>query len=237
MNPKRFSVVFSALLLLFLLSTSENFASVSSTQEKLRAVQLDLIKKQIQLIEAKALQASKDREAERDAAEKAAAAVDPTLSREEVARGLQDQIYDLQLVIRGLKPRSIEEETARIEAEIHAINSEVSTASGQRLLTLQRELQEALVDYEKLQADVRDSLEEELRQKQASVLRVQVRELQEKIARVPRPAPKKETSATPSTRDQIATIQEQLKAAQVRLVQEQMSVVQAKIFELQAEQK
>src|SRR3989344_7411346 len=116
------SVILAVLVLLFFVSTSSGLASVSSIQENLREIQLKLIKEKIKLIQENILDLGKKRPEELAAPLPPAPASVPT--REELAASLKTQVAALEGVIASLRPRALEENVARIEKRIAAINGE-----------------------------------------------------------------------------------------------------------------
>ena len=121
MNPNKPALIFALLFLLFFVSTSNGFANVTAIQEKLRDIQVKLIGEKIKLLQERIYEVSADINKERAAAVPPPAP-EPTLSREELAKSLENQIILLQVSIESLRPRAIEEEAIRIERRIADIN-------------------------------------------------------------------------------------------------------------------
>ena len=235
----RLTIILSSLLLFFFLSTSGGFAQVSVIQEKLRELQAKILQASIRDLQEK-IDAARARrnlevgEGKRIASEAAQPVVG--LSREELAQSFSSQIQHLQGVVRSLEPRLIEEETARLEAKIKAINEEIPTATGSRLLELREELQKLLADYAKLQERVRQSLKDTIERNQAVILQNQLRQLQERALFVPR-APAPAVSARPdpdaAVKVQVGVLQEQIDNLRLKILREQAKVLQEKIQTLQ----
>lgn len=225
----RLGLILAFLLLLFFVSTSSGLANLSAVQEQLRAAQLKLIKEKIKLLQEQVLKVGQPKEKPVKPAE------EPVQNREELARRLETQIKALEQVVASLKPKAVEEETARIEKRIAEINIEIKTASGEKLLVLQEELQKLLIDYSKLQESIQRSLEEQIKERQIILLREQIRIAQEKLKSTPAPEAKPDVPVKKApTEDQskFKTLQEEIEKVRLRLIQAQAKAVQEKINQL-----
>ena len=122
----RLTLIVASLLLLFFIATSSGFANVSAIQEKLREIQVKLIRERLKLIQEEVSKVG-ERRAEELAPQRA---IEAPASREELSRRLEGQIRSLEEVIVGLRPKAVEEETARIEGRLSEIRAELETAEG-----------------------------------------------------------------------------------------------------------
>lgn len=223
----RLALIISLLLLIFFVGTSSGFADLSSIQEKLREIQVKLIGEKIKLIQEQIIEAGKQKV--KEDAISPASAPESAVSREELSRNIENQIKILGNVILSLKPKAVEEETARLEKRIAEIRSEIEKATGGRLLELQDELGQVLSDYNKLEQDVTQSLEDSLKQKQTIVLQEQIRLLQEKVRLLPQPVVVMPKSASIDEQAQLKSLQEQVEKVRLKLLQQQVKVLQEKI--------
>lgn len=234
---KNKTLIISLFLLLFFVATSAGFASISSVQEQLRDVQLKLVKEKIKAIQQQILQMGKPK------SEVAPISTASTMTVGELAKSLEAQINALETVVVSLKPRVLDEETARIEQKIAGINQELRTATGDRLLELQGEMQKAAADYEKLQGAVRQALEDSIKSRQAVVLREQIRDLQGKLVVLQaqefgRLSISPTASGAPAVYPTVTTptqvIQAELEKAKLKLIQAQVKAIQEKILQMKA---
>lgn len=228
----RASLIFASLLLLFLVSTSNGFASISSIQEQLRDIQLKLIKEKIKLTEEKISEVRKT-----IVLPPPPLPPERLMSRDELERTLKQQITVLESVVQSLKPKAIDEEAVRLEKFIQRLNEEIKTAEGERFEELQDEVSEALDDYADLQQQVRQSLEDNLKAQQAALIREQVKVLQEKVRALPREAPRVVVVPTPKgsneyEKAQVKLIQDQVEKIRLKILQEQIKAIQEKILDL-----
>ena len=226
MEYKRATLVVAFLFLLFLVSTSSGLANISAVQEKLREVQLKLIAEKIKLLQNQIFNVGREKPAK--------PVLEPELSREELGSRLENQIKGLEELISQLKPRIIEEETARLEKEVARIYAEIRTATGERLLELQSELSVVLVDYGKIQEQVKVSVEESIRQRQALVLQEQLKILKAKVGAIPRGTPAPVPVAEPVVKKNLEQIQAELEKAKLKLLQTQAKAIQENIDKLRA---
>jgi hypothetical protein len=226
MEYKRATLVVASLLLLLLVSTSNGFANLSAIQEKLRDVQLKLVGEKIKLIQKQISDIGREKPAE--------PAPEAQLSKEELASRIENQIKGLEALIKNLKPRVIEEETARLEKEIARIYLETRTATGERLLELQKELSAVLADYGKLQEQVKQSLEESLRHRQALILQEQLKVLKAKVGAIPTGTPAPVPVKEPAAKKNFEAIQAELEKVKLKLLQTQAKEIQASIYKLKA---
>ena len=228
MNNTRLHLVLAFLLLFFFVATSAGFANVSGVQEQLRDLQLKLVKERLKQVQEQILQVSKKKSEE-----------EPPVSREELKKRVENRINALDAVVRELKPRAIQEETARLEARIAAINQELPLAEGERLIQLKNELAQILKEYAAIQEEIKKSLQESLEQKQALLLQQQARILQEKILLTPQVKPVIPVAPQALTKDhaKVKALQEDIEKVQLRLLQEQSRALQRKIDELKSAQK
>ncbi len=225
-------LVIALLLLFFFVATSASFADLTAVQGQLRDLQLKLIGEKIKLIQEKIY------EVRRPKPETLAAT--KTMTVGELSQSLEMQIKALESVVASLRPRILDEETARIEQRIAAINSELQTASGTRLLELQDELRKAAADYQNLQQAVRVALEDSIKERQAVVLREQIRALQGKLVVVQAEefgrgaAPLAPGVPVPSRAVTTPTqvVQGELEKAQLKLIQAQVKAIQEKILQM-----
>ena len=238
MFENRAPIVIALLLLFFLVSTSAGFANISAVQDSLRSVQLKLIQEKIKLLQQGIIDAGKQQVKERAAGDEkrtaASALIKAEPNREELAGTLERQITTLQSVIGSLRPRAIEEETARIEKRIGEIKEKVKTASGVVLRDLQDELNGLLAEYNALQDDVRSALAESITYRQALVIQEQVRAVQAKVQVLPRAqaaeiAPTKSTVATDAA---VKGIEDQVEKLRLKIIQAQIKAIQEKISTL-----
>lgn len=230
------ALVLALLLLLFFVSTSNGFANVSVIQEKLRDIQLKLIREQIKLIQEKTFEVG--REINQERVVMLPPAPEPALSREELARSLENQIVSLQGVIESLRPRFIEEETVRIERRVVEINKEAENATGDRLLALREELASLLESYRGLERGLVAELDKSIKEKQLVILQTKVRELREKVAILPKPTPistPTPPTEAPEVKAQVDVIQDKLQALQLKFLKEQAKLIQQKIDALRGQ--
>lgn len=221
----RTTLIVAILLLLFFVSTSSGFANISAIQEKLREIQLKLIKERVKL-----LQEETSKVGEKRAKELAQQRIIETpASREELSQRLAEQIRTLEGAVITLRPKAVEEETARIETRIQGIRAELEIASGNRLVELRDELETLLSDYNRLQGYVTSSLEESLAQKQVLLLSEQVRVLQERVRILPRPVAVVPPKAEEDEQAKIKALQEEIEKARLKLLQQQVRALQEKI--------
>lgn len=239
MFENRVPIVVALLLLFFFVSTSAGFASVSGVQDQLRSIQLKLIQEKIKVLQQGIIDAGKQQVLEREAvarerAASAASASKTEPNREELQRTLEGQIQTLNGVIRSLRPRAIEEETARIEKRVSEIQDAVRGASGTVLRNLQDELNGLLAEYEALQAETRKALTESITYRQALVIGEQIRAVQAKVQVLPKaaqaaapekPGPEASTSADTT----VKAIQAQVEALRLKVIQAQIKAIQEKI--------
>lgn len=231
---KNLTVILAVLVLAFFVSTSSGLASVSSIQEKLREVQLKLIKERIKLIQENILDLGKKRTEELVIPLPPPPVPVPT--REELEASINAQVLALENVIASLKPRALDENVARIEKRIAAINGEFRTATGERLRELQAELVILMQEYTKIQQEVSIAISDAIKERQAIILREQIRLLEERIRILPRPVPAPSTSAlTPDKQAQFNAIQEQIEKIRLKILQEQIRAIQGKIQILQSQ--
>lgn len=239
-RENRAPILFALLLLLFFVSTSAGFASVSSIQEQLRAIQLKLIAEKVKLLQQDIIKVGQEQVAEREAAREeqilpfALTADEP--KGEELARLLEQQVQVLEGVIAALRPRAIDEEARRIEQRIGEIKAELKDASGVKLLDLQTELNELLSAYEALQAEVRRSLTDSITYRQALVIGEQIRQIQAKAQVLPREIPKPVvvpvSAPLPEVDPAVKAVEEQVEKLRLKVVQVQVKVIQEKINQL-----
>lgn len=227
----RATLVIATLFLLFLVSTSSQFASISSVQEQLREAQLKLqlkiIGEKILTLQGEVLKVGKEE----------VVAVSPlpeAASREELEAGLENQIKMLETVVASLRPKAREEEIARIEQRVQEISQEVRTTNDEEALQgLQAELEELVASQAALQAEVGNSLAEELKRQQALLLQAKVRELQVKLqttSRAPSVSQAAQSSGAkgfdPAT---LRLVQDEIEKVQLRLLQTKAKVIQEQI--------
>lgn len=226
----RITLIVASLLLLFFVATSSGFANISAIQEKLREIQVKLIRERLKLIQEDVSKVG-ERRAEELASQKA---VETPASREELSLRLEGQIRSLEEVIVGLRPKAVEEETARIEGRLKEIRSELETAQGAELLALRRELETILTDYNRVQGYVAQSLQESLQQKQVLLLREQVRVLREKIQTLPKPVlvmpPKADENG-----QRIVALQEEIEKIRLKILQAQVKTLQESVDKARAQ--
>lgn len=222
------SLLFSLLLLLFFLSTSAEFADISSIQKQLRVIQLKLIGEKIKLIQGEVSQIQPVR--------MPSFSEESLLSRDELARRIEAQIATLESVVASLKPRAIVEETDRLEQRISQIREEIRIADGNRLSQLQEELVQIVYEYDNLQRDVTKSLEDTLKQKQVLVIQEQIKVLREKILMLPRETPMVVSRRVPQEdQTQLKIIEDAIQKAQLKLLQTQIRIMQDKINKVNAQ--
>lgn len=222
-------LVFALLFLLFFVSTSDGFANVSAIQEKLRDIQLKLIRERIKLIQERIFEVGKEVNQERIALPPAP---EPAPSRDELAGNLENQIVSLQGVIESLKPRAIVEEIARIERRIAEINKKAETATGDQLLVLREELALLLENYRGLEKGLIAELDKSIKERQLVILQTKFRELREKVITLPRSVPVSPPvppSESPDIKVQVDVIREKLQAVQLKFLREQARLIQQKI--------
>ena len=227
MEPTKVSLVAAVLLLFFFVSTSNGFANVSAIQEKLREAQLKLIGEKIKQLQGQVNEVGKEKPAEPKP--------EPELSKGELSLRLENQIKGLEAVIKDLKPKVIEEETARLEKEVALVNSELKTATGERLVELQEKLSQVLVDYGKVQDQVKMAVEESIREKQAFVLREKLKVLRAQVNAIPTGTPAPVPVKEPVAKKNIEAIQAELEKAKLKLLQAQAKQIQANIDKLKAQ--
>lgn len=230
----------SAVLLLFFLSTSSDFAQISAVQEKLRDAQIKLLKTRVSglqgQIDSVRLKRNQEIEDARRRADEEEARLAALPDREKLAQDLNKQIQTLQQVVSSLRPRAIDEEAARIESRVQEINNEIATASGKRLLELRKELEKLLTEYDELQGEIRESLEESVRRNQALVLQNQLRALEEKVRLLPRaPAPEVTPAPDPNAavKVQIGVLQEKIQSLQLKILREKARLIQGQIEQVE----
>lgn len=226
MNLNRSALLVSVLALLFLVSTSAGFASVSAVQDQLRALQLKVIGQKIKQLEENILAAGKPKPAAKEQS------TEPTT--EELQSRIQTQISALESLVSSLQPRVIDERTAALEARIDAIAREIQFAAGPRLAQLQADLESALADYSLLRQDVRAALDASLKEQQIAALRQQIRALQEKVLLLPRVAPPPSQAPAAQSQSQYPALQNELQKAKLKLIQAQSDAIQQKIDQLKA---
>jgi len=223
----RLSLVVSLILLTFFVGTSSGFASLSAIQEKLREIQVKLIGEKIKLLQEQIIRAGQKKLQE--ISPPPPPAVPEAVSREELSRNLEEQIKTLGNVIASLKPKAVEEETARLEKRIGEIRLEIESATGKRLFELQDELGQVLSDYNILQLQVTQSLEESLKQKQVTIIQEQIRLLQEKVRILPQPVAVVPKNGALREQQKLKELQEQVEKARLKLLQAQIKVIKEKI--------
>ena len=204
-----------ALLTIVSVSVQSGFAT-ASIQDQLQSVQLKLIGEKIKLLQEKILAVGKPKPK-----------VAETMSREELQKSLETQVAALQEVVASLKPKAIEEETARIDRRISEINKESETATGERLLELQQEMEGLLADYGRLQGEVKAALDRSLQYRQALLLQEQARALKIQVEKA-QAAPKAQAAAPAKTVD-VSAIRAELEKAKLKLLQTQAAAIQEKI--------
>ena len=235
----RAPILFALLMLLFFVSTSAGFANVSGIQEQLRGIQLKLIREKIKLLQEGIIKAGQEQVAEREKKSEALMPV-PLVkdepNREELSRILEAQVRTLQGVVATLRPRAIEEETARIEKRIGEIKEAVKTATGAKLRNLQEELNSLFNEYEALQTQVRESLAESITYRQALVIGEQIRTIQSKIQVLPReivkPVAKAEAAPPPAVNPAVKAVEAEVEKLRLKVLQTQIKVIQEKINQL-----
>ena len=235
----RAPILFALLMLLFFVSTSAGFANVSGIQEQLRGIQLKLIREKIKLLQEGIIKAGQEQVAEREKKSEALMPV-PLVkdepNREELSRILEAQVRTLQGVVATLRPRAIEEETARIEKRIGEIKEAVKTATGAKLRNLQEELNSLFNEYEALQTQVRESLAESITYRQALVIGEQIRTIQSKIQVLPReivkPVAKAEAAPPPAVNPAVKAVEAEVEKLRLKVLQPQIKVIQEKINQL-----
>ncbi|OGZ97625.1 MAG: hypothetical protein A3J10_03115 [Candidatus Sungbacteria bacterium RIFCSPLOWO2_02_FULL_54_10] len=234
MFENRAPIVIALLLLFVLVSTSAGFANISGVQDTLRSMQLKLIREKVKLLQQGIIDAGKQQIREREDAQKQAGAsllVKAEPNRRELEAALARQIATLQGVVNSLRPRAIDEETARIEKRIGEIKGNVKTASGIALRNLQDELNGLLAEYDALQNEVRAALTESITYRQALVIQEQIRAVQAKVqvlpvAKAAEIAPAKSNAATDAT---LKGIEDQVEKLRLKIIQAQIKAIQEKI--------
>lgn len=228
MNVNRPILVSALLLLAFFVSTSAGFANLSSIQEKLRETQLKLIKAKIQFLQD---QISNIAQPKKEAPP--APVPERAMTRKEIKQSLEDQIKALEQVVASLKPRVLEEETARLEKRIAQINAELQTATGSRVLALQEELGVVITDYNALQLLVMDELNDSIKARQVSVLQEQIKVLREKINLLPKQTPVASAAAGVEPEPSgINALKGEIEKVKLRLLQAQVKAIQEKINQI-----
>lgn len=236
MNLNRPALVLSLLFLFFFVSTSDGFANVSAIQEKLRDIQLKLIRERIKLIQERIFEVGKEVNQERVAS--LPPAPEPAVSRDELAKNLENQIVSLQRAIDSLRPRFIGEETARIERRVAEINKEVGTATGERLLVLREELASLLENYRGLEKGLIAELDKSIKEKQLFILQTKIRELREKVITIPKPVPPSTPAPfreAPEVKAEVDVIRDKLQALQLKFLREQAKLIQQRIDALRGQ--
>ena len=224
----RLPFILAVLILVFFVSTSSGLASVSSIQEKLREIQLKLIKEKIKLIQESIFDVNKKRIEE--LALPPVSSPEPALTREGLEMSLKTQIEALESVVASLKPRALVENVARVEKRIGEIGAEVRTATGERLKELQQEMQGLAGEHADIQQQVRNILADSIKEKQAFILREQIRLLEEKIRTLPRPVPVPPRPNVPiQDKVKLDLIQAQIEQLRLKLLRAQIKVIQEKI--------
>ncbi len=223
MNRKIFLAV-GVIALLAFVGLESGFADISSIQEQLKSMQLTVIKEKIKQVQEQIYGVLKNQQKE-----------PPKLNREQLAKSLDDQIKALESIVAKLKPKVVEEEAARIEKRMQEINVELETASNDKLMSLQTELEQLLVDQDKVQDTIKQSLEDGIEYKQALLLKGQVALLQEKLRLLPQAQPPAPVTATPTKKTeslqeiQTRTLKEKIEKTQLQLLQVQIGTIQDKI--------
>jgi len=197
-------------------------------------MQLKLIREKVKLLQQGIIDAGKQQIREREDAQKQAGAsllVKAEPNRRELEAALARQIATLQGVVNSLRPRAIDEETARIEKRIGEIKGNVKTASGIALRNLQDELNGLLAEYDALQNEVRAALTESITYRQALVIQEQIRAVQAKVqvlpvAKAAEIAPAKSNAATDAT---LKGIEDQVEKLRLKIIQAQIKAIQEKI--------
>ena len=214
-------------------SLATGLASVSSIQEQLKSVQIKLIGEQIKLLQEKILGVGKEKP------EPVKVGTEPVKSKEELSKSLEEQIKKLEEVVRVLRPKAMDEEVLRLEKKITEISLAIGAAEGDKLVELQKEFSKEVANYNKLNLEVRNALDENIKAKQADALREQIRSLQDKIKLLPaKLVPAVSSGQVPVIEDEskkasLKTLQEQINAVKVKLLAEQIKAVQEKIKQLQ----
>lgn len=239
MFENRAPIVVALLLLFFFVSTSAGFATVSGVQDQLRTIQLKLIQEKVKLLQQGIVDAGKQQIKERETAEErrasAAALAEKSKnvpSRAELSAALEKQIATLRGVVGTLRPRAIEEETARIEKRITEITASVKTATGIALRDLQAELNLLLKEYDGLQEEVRKSLAESITYRQALVIGEQIRAVQAKVQVLPQAqaaAKRPEADKPEASTETVKAIESQVEALRLKVIQAQIKAIQEKI--------
>lgn len=236
MDNTRAPIIFALLLLLFFVSTSAGFANVSGIQEQLRSIQLKLIREKLKLLQESILQAGRQQIQEREAAKLPVALTKREPNGEELAQTLEAQVKTLQGVIATLRPRAIEEETARIEKRINEIKEGLKTAAGLKLRDLQDELNTLFAEYQALQEQVRQSLAESITYRQALVIGEQIRTIQAKVQTLPReivkPIARAEAAPPPAINPAVKAVEAEVEKLRLKVLQVQIRVIQEKINQL-----
>lgn len=235
----RAPILFALLMLLFFVSTSAGFANVSGIQEQLRSIQLKLIREKLKLLQESIIQVGQQRVSERETLKQQSLPATLTKeqpNREELSRALEAQVKTLQGVIAALRPRAIEEETARIEGRINEIKQALKTAAGVKLRDLEEELNTLFAEYQALQEQVRQSLAESITYRQALVIGEQVRAIQAKVQVLPReivkPVPQAKAAAPPAINPAVKAVEAEVEKLRLKVLQTQIKVIQEKINQL-----
>ena len=239
MSETRAPIIFALLALLFFVSTSAGFANVSGIQEQLRSIQLKLIREKLKLLQESIIKVGQQQVQEREVAKARPLPLALTKSEpdgKELARILEAQVKTLQGVIATLRPRAIEEETARIEKRINEIKDALKTAAGTKLRDLQDELNGLLGEYEALQEQVRQSLAESITYRQALVIGEQIRTVQAKVQVLPReivkPVAKAEAAPPPAINPAVKAVEAEVEKLRLKVLQAQIRAIQEKIDQL-----
>ena len=224
------------LLLFFFVATSSSMADLTAVQGQLRDIQLKLIGAKIKSIQEQiyGLNLSPI------SAAPTVSGLQPVTTGE-LSKSLGEQIVALEKVVTTLKPRLLDEKTAELEQKIALINQQLPTATGSVLWDLRAELQKVAVEYQNLQRYAKQALEDSIKERQAFVLREQIRSLQEKLtvlrvqefgrSNVVQPAP-----GIPVVGPEVTTptqvVQAELEKAQLKLIQAQVKAIQEKILQI-----
>jgi len=235
----RAPILFALIALTFFVSTSAGFANVSGIQEQLRSIQLKLIREKLKLLQESIIKVGEERVQEREAAEKRplpAALTKSEPNGKELARTLEGQVKTLQGIIATLRPRAIEEETARIEKRIGEIKDALKTATGIKLRDLQDELNMLFAEYQALQEQVRQSLAESITYRQALVIGEQIRTIQAKVQVLPReiikPVAKAEAASPATINPAVKAVEAEVEKLRLKVLQAQIRAIQEKINQL-----
>jgi hypothetical protein len=230
LSGRRIAVLGIIFLLLFFVSFGTGFANISVIREQIKAVEVKILGERVRLLKEKILGIQKPVPSPPS---------EPELSRRELAKSLENEIAALQRVTGELKPRMIQEETLRLEKRIAEINQAFERADSKEvLLSLQEELNNVLSEYEKLQEEIRSSLADSLRARQAVLLQEEIKLLREKILLIPRtpsPAvsPPPAVSSALDIRAAAEAARNQIEKARLKLLQAQVKAIQEKIRSIQ----